>query len=186
MGHGRLQLRVRAPVCPQQLQGGAAHHQVGGGGSTLPAALRVARRLAQAQRLLDDPGRELTKMLTLLVYLLDDSQGPCVHVNGSSTLVLFISWPPLVAGSALSLGRVKKPRVSPVGMVTASRIFAIFDICILFYFSQTLTLLFFLVDKQEKLNILLQKNLTFVTSSSGKCLLETSCTLNCLLSSTVQ
>ncbi len=69
MGHRRLQLRVRAPVCPQQLQGGAAHHQVGGGGSTLPAALRVARRLAQAQRLLDDPGRELRKILVLTCIL---------------------------------------------------------------------------------------------------------------------
>ena len=58
MGPGRLQLCVRASVRPQQLQGGPPHHQVCGGGEALPAALRVTRRLAQTQRLLDDSGEK--------------------------------------------------------------------------------------------------------------------------------
>ena len=52
-----LKLRVRPSVNPQQLQGGASHHQDGGGGETLHVTLRGSRWVAKTFRLLDDSGK---------------------------------------------------------------------------------------------------------------------------------
>ena len=63
---GDLQLSVRQTIHPQQLQGGAAHHQDGGGGETLHSPLRGSGRLAEALGLLDDSGgRNILRFLQL-------------------------------------------------------------------------------------------------------------------------
>ena len=58
--HRDLQLCVRAAVHPQQLQGGAAHHQDCGGGEALHSTLRSSWRMAKTLRLLDDSGEMTT------------------------------------------------------------------------------------------------------------------------------